>query len=648
MNCKKYLLIFSAVCLAFTAHARQNVLALSVGDLHAVGRGAARLDTKENVRKALTFWAKRYNIDIVNWRHVDVHDDYFVTSKAGYMGWADRQVKAMRKIFNDNAAAREVCRELGLKFYINLTFNDGGWPARPEGYKVYYCMQDKALIANPELQEVDKNGIYHWGYLDLSNPAARKLWVDRIVEQMEKLQADGLYLNTRSHSGVYSQDRRYKPGSHHADRFGFGKNLVAEYKKRYGIDIMTDERFDYTSKEFAPQSAEVENWRKLRGEYFIIFYKEIKTALKGKGFIIGLPLGNYMGSSGGNIYVDHQRLITERIADTLALGVSSGYVPLKKQRQLGYLTSEAREANYNVPTFEEYLQKYGELAQKHQVRLMDNSVLPAYTKALQKRVDSTAYHGGLFLGGPNVSPLIAVSDDPALRPQEGVFTAEALVYNYPESRPGRIMSKYSHKDRIPNSGRGWELACSWDTNNKEKIFRAIFRVELVRKVKGKKVRRDIEISSQEIIKHNEWVHIAGTLDMQKDLLNIYVNGKLSKSMPIHKDEVLNQNFRNELVIGGYGGTRSNAFTGLIDYVRISNAYPTANGKIPQYTGQESDTVLFFDFEKSIQPVVKPASSTVECIGITDFKPGYNTNTIALEYPAGAQYKNHSIKNPTRD
>ena len=651
---KKTFAILAALGVICSADAAQNILGVSVGDLHAVGRGAARLNTEENVRSALSFWVKHYKLDIINWRHVDVHDDYFVTSKAGYMGWADRQVKAMRANFNDNDVARKICKELGVKFYINLTFNDGGWPQRPEGCKVYYCMQDKALIANPELQEVDKRGFYHWGYLDLSNPQARKLWVDRIVEQMEKLQADGLYLNTRSHSGCYSQDRKYKDGPHHADRFGFGKNLVAEYKKRYGIDIMTDPRFDYKSPQFAPNSVEVENWRKLRGEYFVIFYKEVKAALNGKGFILSLPLGNYMGSSGGNIYVDHEKIISERIADTLSLGVSSGYVPIKKQRELGYLSSELREANYNVPTFAEYIKKYGSLAEKNQIRLVDNSVIPPYSKELQKQVDNTAHHGGLTIGSPNISPLIAVSDSPELRPGKGTFTVEALVYNYPESRPGRIMSKYNHTQKPANSGRGWELMCSWDelelakSKNKNKILRAIFRCNLVHKFKGRKVHKDIHVYSTEVIRHNEWVHVAATLDMDKDEIRLYVNGKLSQTEKIPPDAVLNNNYRNELIIGGYGGSRSNAFTGLIDYLRISSKPFAAAGKIPFYSGKEAGTVLFFDFENRINPAVKPASSQIECIGMESYKAGFQGKNVALYYPEGVLYNSGTIKQPTRD
>ena len=92
-----------------------------------------------------------------------------------------------------------------------------------------------------------KRGVYHYSYLILSNPKFRKFMVERIVKYINELQMDGLNLNSRTHSELYCQVKNYKDGSHHADRFGFGKKLVQKSKRRYGIDIIDAPKFDYRS-----------------------------------------------------------------------------------------------------------------------------------------------------------------------------------------------------------------------------------------------------------------------------------------------------------------------------------------------------------------------------------------------------------------
>jgi len=636
MNWKKLglgALAAAAVSVAAAAE-KGNMLSLSLGDMYATGRGAEKMDSPEAVELGISTWAKQYNIKIVNWRFNDEHMENFSMSTKGYVGWQMREYDAMRKRFDDNKAGLAVCRKLGLKFILNFTFNDGGWPERPDGNpRVYYCYQDKALIANPELQEVDKRGVYHYGYLDLSNPAARKLMVDRIVMWCKRLQADGIYLNTRSHSGVYSQDRNYKPGPHHADRFGFGKNLVAEYKKRYGIDIMTDERFDYTSKNFAPQSAEVENWRKLRGEYFEIFYKEVREALgKDKMLVLSLPLGNYMGSSGGNIFVDHEKILKSGIADGIVLGVSSGYVPINLQRKLGYLSSEAHEANYNVPTFAEYLKKYGKLASDNKVKLYSNQKT-VFRKADQKVIEQTPHHEGIAIHLLTLQPHPILSDSADLRPAQGVFSAEAVVKPYKTDRLGEILSKYDH--RVPRDmGRGWALTCQYEKYKKGNPMRALFRVNLYGRFNNRMQHKDIAVWSKSALKFDEYVHIGGTVDMEKDEIRLYVNGKLENTVSIPENAVLTQNNTTDFTIGCYSGSRTATFSGLIDSVRISHAPIVERGSIPSYTGKEAGTKVFYRFDGTVEPQVKPADSEFEFIGIKAFGSGVKGGK-ALEYAKAA-------------
>ena len=608
-----------------------NILSLSLGDLYALGRGPEKMDSPEAIELGIRTWKEMFGIEYVNWRFNDDQMDNFVISTKGYNGWQDREYRAMKQRFDDNAVGLEVSHRLGLKFILNFTFNDGGWPEIVDGYRgVYYVFQDKTLIEHPELQEVDRNGAYHWGYLDLSNPAARKHAIDRIVHYVTKLHADGLYLNTRSHSGVYSSHPKYTPGPHHADRFGFGKNLVAEYKRRYGIDILKDPRFDCNSPEFAPQSAEVENWRKLRGEYFLTLYKEVREALgKDKILFLGLPLGNYMGSSGGNIYVDHEKIITSGIADGIVLGISSGYVPSNLQRKLGYLSSEATEANYNVPTFDEYLKKYGELATKNHVKLFSNQT-SVYRKSDSAKIAATPHHEGIAIHLLTLMPHPILSDSPSLRPTSGVFSLETMAMPFKSHEPGCLLDKYDH--RVPrDQGRGWELRFMLDDSKK---LRACLRVNMTFTEGGKRKQRDFQMLSAKEIAYDEWVYIGGTVDMEKHELRLYVNGRQDGRLEIPADAVMTQNSTTDFIIGCYSGTRTVAFTGLVDMARVSHAALPDDGRIPSYTGNEAGTVVLYRFDGTVKPIVKPSDSTFDFVGLETYDAGFKGGK-ALHYAKGA-------------
>lgn len=613
----------SAVAL-IGANAAENMLSLSLGDLYAIGRGDERVDTPERIENAVRQWKEMFDCKIVLWRIEDMHLDFFETAPSGYIGNHIAKVRAMRARFDNHKAGREAAHKNGMKFFLNLSFNDGGWPQVVDGYKVYYCYQDKVLIEHPEYQEVDKRGVYHYGYLDLSNPDARKYMVERIAKYVKDLQADGLYLNSRSHSGVYSQDKHYKPGPHHADRFGFGKNLVAEYQRRYGIDITTDPRFDCTSDEFAPESAEVENWRKLRGEYFITFYKEIKAAIGDKTLILSLPLGKYMGSSGGNIYVDHERIIKERIADFLAVGVSSGYVPTNLQRKLGYLSSEAHEANFNVPTFARFCEKYGKLAAENNIQFYTLQQY-AYNKKIAEAIDKNPYHKGMMISHLTLQSLGVFADAPSLRPMQGVFSVEAVAKPAKTKYFGQLLSKYNHRD-TESMQRGWNLTVTPD--NKKQNLTVDFRVQLrwpLPKIKdpAKYPARDVNLRADVRVNYNEWCHIGGTVDMENSKIYIYVNGKLAGSQDIPKGSYMNQNTQTDLCIGAYSGYRSVTYAGLIDYVRISHAPIREHNGIPDYTGEEPGTKLLIYFDNTIRPIVPLEDSELEFLRPPQFREGRN-------------------------
>ena len=625
MLCLKKYFLLAALAVIGSVNAAENIISLSLGDLYATGKGIGRVDTPENIEKAISSWSRMNDANAVLWRITDVHIDHFDGAKTGYIKWHYDKVKEMRKKFDNNAIGRQICNKLGLKFYLNFSFNDGGWPQVCDGYRVTYIYQDKHLMAHPELQEVDKRGVYHYGYLDLSNPEARKFIIERILKYMKITKADGLYLNSRTHSGVYSSYPGYKPGPHHADRFGFGKELVKEYKKRYGIDITKDPRFDYKDPKFAPKSVEVENWRKLRGEYFLTFYKEVRKAIGDKTLILSLPLGNYMGSSGGNIYVDHERIINEKLGDILQLGVASGYVPIGKHRQLGYLSSEARDANYNVPTIGAYLKRHGKKLQEKNIKIYTFSDAP-YSPAMKKIIDDTPHYTGYTISLlPNVCHPV-LPDTQALRPTKGVFSCEAIICpSYAGYSLGRILSKYNHKIAKPLQ-RGWEFIVEQKPRSKTHDLHLKFRAFGVIPEKGvpyvRLKKKDFTILSDEVIPFNKWSHVGATWDSDNGKLSLYINGKRVKTVNIPKGTYFLQNEMTPCYIGSYAGDFGYPYHGMIESVRISTRPIPEVGKIPDYTGKEEGTLMFVDFSKgNSKPVVEIPGAKMKYLLPPELKNG---------------------------
>jgi hypothetical protein len=89
-------------------------------------------------------------------------------------------------------------------------------------------------------------------------PEVRKYWLDQIKEFIE-WDVDGVEFRWPAH-----QDTR------EWDAYGFNDPVVKEYKKRYGVDILTQD-FDRGK------------WRALLGEYYTQFYRDAKALLAKHG-----------------------------------------------------------------------------------------------------------------------------------------------------------------------------------------------------------------------------------------------------------------------------------------------------------------------------------------------------------------------------
>jgi hypothetical protein len=255
----------------------------------------------------------------------------------------------------------EVAHRLGMKFYAAIVPYNGRAPIQaylehgvvptqrryPEDtlYVIGDSYQSKFILEHPEYQLVDRQGKrYHYGVLEWAYPEARRYWRSQIELILDRYAVDGIYMDTRTE--CMSPD--------FADQFGFNKPVVDEFRRRYGIDILTED-FD------------LEKWRALRGEYFTQFLREIAQAVHARGKLLhlGTSRGDYIGHPLGNMRLDWRVWLSEKLVDEFHVDEhgwgwgGQGY---------GYMTDFA--TGRGLKPYEQAIQEdYGPLCRKSGVKL---------------------------------------------------------------------------------------------------------------------------------------------------------------------------------------------------------------------------------------------------------------------------------------
>lgn len=570
----KQLLIMAAIIsavgpLAPRCSGNENLVNISWGDNIMVGSGISKLDTPEKIRISMRSWLDNYDGKTILWR---ISSEYlrrfYKRQLTPFQMEYDRKVDEIASRFDPARIVREEAHKNGQLFLLYATFLDHGCP----NTQLYsdsspFPWQDQVTIANPELQERDLAGNFHYGVLDLSNPEARKFMIERLVNFVREYDSDGLYLCSRTHS---------LPAIH-GDQFGFGPEIVREYRNRYGIDITTDPRFDYRAPEYAPASPELEAWRKLRGEYLTQFVRELRQALPpGKVLYIGLPRGNTMQCPYGNMFVDKKTMITEGLIDGMVVGVISGRFLYPKRttphRDLGFL--ESGDDNYNLPPLQEEL---SELA-----RLADGKVKFFYSGTFQRTPPVAG--NGLMIGAPNCRPAPYLLDTPELNSEN--FTVEAFVKvsaaHGAFSEAPRLISKYNHN--APDQ-RGWEVMFG---KNREVTFRTNL-------VDGSGKVNDHHLSTTVRITPGEWHHVAAVFDASGGAKRLYIDGELAAESTIPDGFKLNRNPHVDVVIGSYN-YGNQELRALVDELRITSSNQFNGVPSQPYTGDEPGTLALFHFD----------------------------------------------------
>lgn len=575
-------MLMSVMLLAGTVQA-ENLMYVSWGDHIMVCHGIAQLDTKAKIVEAIGRWHDNYGVGAMLWRLSDeiIRDEYECRTTAKFYHDYYAKVKSVYETCNPVVTAREAAHAKGMKFLLYETFLDHGCPTNVlYGDTVPFPWQDKSTILHPEWQERDLRGEVHWGVLDLSVPAARRLAIDRYVRFVKKYAADGIYCCDRTHSHP----------AEHADQFGFGPAVVAEYMRRYGIDITKDKRFDWRDPEYAPHAEAVENWRRLRGEYLVEFYRELRAALPGKTIYLALPKGDRMGAPYGNLHVDAERIVREGLADGIVLNVFSGrgLYPKDKvpHKDRGYLVSY--DDGWNVDGDAEAIGRLVPACREKGVRLYYSSNFPV-DERLDGRMLTFVY--------PHAAKLNIWDKTGALAGERFGFDGRFFL---PTEAPRdivmpRLVCKYGHLD---HSMRGWEIYLE---NGKP-----VLRLHLVH-ADGK--RGDVLVRSKSDMPRGRWTRVTADFDGAKGRSSLTVDG-VETALPVSKGAKLHANPKIPIVFGAYSGGGFDAEM-MVDDVTLRG-------------GGDGTVVLGFESSRRIGDVTVPGVR-IESSGQCPLVPGPHGN-----------------------
>lgn len=221
--------------------------------------------------------------------------------------------------FNVVGTAEKIGADLGFKvwawhphLYSDGAPQDVGTPGL--GRMIPWSYTSTYFLEHPEGVTADRQGNKLWMVREYAYPEARATKVSEFVHMATKFGIKRFIACMRSEVNqlVDPPDK--------GDQYGFNAPVVEAMKSRYGIDILTDPRFDAFQAGFKIDDPMVENWRNLRGEHITQFYRELRAALKKVDPAIQLAVtlsGEYAGPPLGNQRLDWRTWVNEGLVDAI-------------------------------------------------------------------------------------------------------------------------------------------------------------------------------------------------------------------------------------------------------------------------------------------------------------------------------------------
>ena len=292
-----------------------NIASVSWADHLTFGEGDGRLDTPAKVARRMRAWRDELGAGALHWRllRVRIPGRFFAAR-----GYHHPSLTAAADLdWDDLATIPDLAHDAGLQAWLYVSLFDEGWPLAPRKVRErshhnamhgqHVAWQSDLTRRHPEWISVDRSGRRRqWGVVSCAYPHARRAFIERWSKLLAGTRFDGLFVCMRSQS---------RPPDH-ADRFGYNPPVCADFKARYGVNILTSD-FDRQA------------WRDLCGGYLTTLLAELRDALAGSHRLlaVGVPRGDVMGPPFGNQTVQWREWASREIVDHLVVDQNSSQCP---------------------------------------------------------------------------------------------------------------------------------------------------------------------------------------------------------------------------------------------------------------------------------------------------------------------------------
>jgi hypothetical protein len=362
------LILATSPCFA-AAPDRPDYVLPSWGDIvYSYGPGVdPALDSPEAFQRMITHWKGR------GFRGVLLRTDLAQLDPATYkrnvlkkqenprLAVAWKYIDEVMERFDVHEVGNAISRKNDFEFWAwhAHMFSDGapedaGAPGPFRMWPWSYCAN--YTRENPDAVTTDRTqSKRYWMVREYGYPEARATKVAEFVYMAKKFGLRRFVVENRS-EGSQMQD-----APDHADRFGFNEIVVKDMKAKYGVDILTDARFDVDSPSFNTLDPMVENWHKLRGEYFTQFFRELRKAMDEidpKIEIWASVAGERIGPPMGNWVTDWRTWVDEGLVDGIISPCDFDAYPTDAKFLKTYITcAKQGRGTLELSVFKEHIKK---------------------------------------------------------------------------------------------------------------------------------------------------------------------------------------------------------------------------------------------------------------------------------------------------
>ena len=310
---------------------------ISTGDNHWVGSWLP-IDSKASIEASFDL-LKQLGVRRVYWRGLEEAtwvDTFLVREENCRYAQMWKWWRQLDKEVDTDRIAVEAAHQRGMEIWGVATMFDWGSSADTPCFGDFpHNSESRLRIEHPEWVPVDRSGVLkQGGPIELAYPEARRALVDLHMKFMKRDGYDGMAFLTY----VENYSTRFQ------DEFGFNDPIVAEFKKRTGLDIR--------AKPFT-RMASRDDWYALRGEYVTAYLRELKRELAKGGKKLGMfinPAQTHFPQAwnvpelmmtGGHIYFDLEAWVREGLVDEF-IAYGSSAMQLHATEDLLWLTRQTK------------------------------------------------------------------------------------------------------------------------------------------------------------------------------------------------------------------------------------------------------------------------------------------------------------------